>query len=61
MDDYKSLKTTLEGNEYAQTIRLVYRGGTLIDQDMSQKLFEKIQLDKQESSLPNTTRGSSFS
>lgn len=48
------LLKSMEPRELVETIRLVYRGGTLIDQDMSQKLFEKIQLDKQESSLPNT-------
>ncbi|WP_187274517.1 hybrid sensor histidine kinase/response regulator transcription factor [Paenibacillus sp. N3.4] len=40
------LLKSMEPRELAESIRLVYRGGTLIDQDMSHKLFEKLEMDK---------------
>ncbi|WP_190945069.1 hybrid sensor histidine kinase/response regulator transcription factor [Paenibacillus sp. UASWS1643] len=39
------LLKSIEPRELAETIRLVYRGGTLIDQEMSHKLFEKLEMD----------------
>ncbi|MDQ0724741.1 DNA-binding NarL/FixJ family response regulator/signal transduction histidine kinase [Paenibacillus sp. W4I10] len=39
------LSKSIEPRELAETIRLVYRGGTLIDQEMSHKLFEKLEMD----------------
>ncbi|QQZ63210.1 hybrid sensor histidine kinase/response regulator transcription factor [Paenibacillus sonchi] len=40
------LLKSIEPRELAETIRHVYRGGTLIDQEMSHKLFEKLEADK---------------
>lgn len=51
------LLKSIEPRELAENIRLVYRGGTLIDQEMSHKLFEKLEMDKNETLLfkPKTT------
>lgn len=45
------LLKSIEPRELAENIRLVYRGGTLIDQEMSHKLFEKLEMDKNEIEL----------
>lgn len=51
------LLKSIEPRELAETIRLVYRGGTLIDQEMSHKLFEKLEMDKTGNKMlePNTS------
>lgn len=45
------LLKSIEPRELAENIRLIYRGGTLIDQEMSHKLFEKLEIDKNENEL----------
>ncbi|MEC0124787.1 helix-turn-helix transcriptional regulator [Paenibacillus pabuli] len=39
------LLKSIEPRELAETIRLVHRGGTLINQEMSHKLFDKLEMD----------------
>ncbi|WP_261306280.1 helix-turn-helix transcriptional regulator [Paenibacillus andongensis] len=45
------LLKSIEPRELAENIRLVYRGGTLIDQEMSHKLFERLEMGKSEIEL----------
>ncbi|OME69402.1 hypothetical protein BSK65_15525 [Paenibacillus odorifer] len=40
------LLKSIKPAELAETIRTVYRGGTLIDQEMSHKLFTQLEADK---------------
>ena len=47
------LLKSIEPRELIESIRLVYRGGTLIHQEMSHKLFEVLEMDKNETELMN--------
>ena len=54
------LLKSIKPAELAETIRTVYRGGTLIDQEMSHKLFAKLEADKTGDDTSPTQMGAAY-
>lgn len=54
------LLKSIKPAELAETIRTVYRGGTLIDQEMSNKLFAQLEADKTRDDTSPTQMGAAY-
>ncbi|WP_169089605.1 hybrid sensor histidine kinase/response regulator transcription factor [Paenibacillus sp. PL91] len=54
------LLKSIKPAELAETIRTVYRGGTLIDQEMSHKLFAQLEADKTGDDTSPTQMGAAY-